>query len=111
MRIGIVTHFDAAHSLQWEPMGKEIHGHTYRVEVVVEGELDERGIVLDFIELKARVKKVTDKLDHKNLNRIFDLPTCENICQFIFDELKRELSVVYVRVWEGEGKWAECRGP
>lgn len=109
MRIGIVTHFDAAHSLPWEPKGETVHGHTYRTEVVIEGEVNEKGIVLDFRDLRVAVKEVTDRLDHRNLNDVLDLPTCENITRFVFDHLRKDLPVVSVRVWEGEGKWSECR--
>ncbi|MFQ6085929.1 MAG: 6-pyruvoyl tetrahydropterin synthase family protein [Candidatus Bathyarchaeia archaeon] len=110
MRIGIVTHFDAAHFLEWERRGKEVHGHTYRVEVVIEGDLDDRGVVMDFLDLKKEVEKVTDNLDHKNLNVILDPPTCENISKFIYRELRKALPVVSVKVWEGQGKWAESIG-
>lgn len=86
--------FDAAHYLPNVPDGhkcKEMHGHTYRLRVWLEGKPDAAlGWVMDFAELKKAVKPLLDKLDHKCLNNIKDLPnpTCELIAVFIWDNLK-----------------------
>jgi 6-pyruvoyltetrahydropterin/6-carboxytetrahydropterin synthase len=110
MKVGRVFHFDAGHYIlddKGSPC-EEPHGHTYKLEVVVEGPVRKDGMVIDFREIKEVVnKRVMKKLDHKNLNDIFKNPTAENIARWIFDELKKELNVVSVKLWEGEGKWAE----
>ncbi len=86
--------FDAAHYLPNVPDGhkcKEMHGHTYRLRVWLEGQPDAAlGWVMDFAELKKAVKPLLDQLDHKCLNNIKDLPnpTCELIAVFIWDNLK-----------------------
>ncbi|HOV52500.1 MAG TPA: 6-carboxytetrahydropterin synthase, partial [Methanothrix sp.] len=53
MKLGLVAEFDAAHSLPGY-IGKcaNLHGHTYQVEVVVEGEIGEDGFVMDFYHMK-----------------------------------------------------------
>ena len=50
-RIGRSYRFESAHHLPHLPDGhkcKNLHGHNYRLEVVVRGRLDERGFVRDF---------------------------------------------------------------
>lgn len=86
--------FDSAHFLPNVPDGhkcKEMHGHTYRLRVWLEGKLDDKlGWVIDFADLKKAVKPVLDKVDHKCLNNIKELgnPTCELIAVWIWDQLK-----------------------
>lgn len=71
--------FDSAHFLPNVPVGhkcKEMHGHTYRLRVWLEGPLlPELGWVMDFADLKAVVKPVVERLDHKCLNNIVGLET------------------------------------
>lgn len=87
--------FDSAHRLEsYEGACKYLHGHTYKLEITVRGRVDERGMVIDFNDLKAAVKnKIIDRLDHRYLNDIFTFnPTCENMLFWIFDELEADLT-------------------
>ena len=60
--------FASAHFLIFANGKREpLHGHNYQVSVVVEGELDHSGVVLDFISFKPVVKQVCDALDHRTL--------------------------------------------
>jgi 6-pyruvoyltetrahydropterin/6-carboxytetrahydropterin synthase len=60
--------FAAAHFLIFANGRREpLHGHNYQVSVVMEGELDRAGVVLDFITFKPLVKQVCDALDHRTL--------------------------------------------
>ncbi len=60
--------FASAHFLIFANGERErLHGHNYQVSVVMEGELDRAGIVLDFTSLKPLVKRVCDDLDHRTL--------------------------------------------
>lgn len=60
--------FASAHFLIFANGRREaLHGHNYQVSVAVEGELDEAGIVLNFITFKPLVKQVCDDLDHRTL--------------------------------------------
>ncbi len=112
MKICRVFYFDAAHFLpRYKGKCERLHGHTYKLEVVVEDKKREDGMVLDFNELKTIVKKtVLDKLDHQNMNEIFENPTAENMAEWIFDELDKEMPLSSVKLWEGSGKWVEVEG-
>lgn len=111
MRICREFYFDAAHFLpRYKGRCERLHGHTYKLEVIVEGEVGEGGMVMDFNHLKEVVKdSIIRKLDHENLNEIFDNPTAENIAQWIIDELKNKIPVYSVKLWEGNGKWVEVK--
>lgn len=109
MKIGIIEYFDAAHSIPGHKKCGETHGHTYQVEVVIEGEPKD-GMVLDFSDFKKSVKEVLSTLDHKNLDDILDVATVENIVKFVYDSLKKKLPVISVKIWEGNGKYAEIEG-
>ena len=107
MRIGIFDHMDCAHRVQALVGGNQTHGHTYKVEVVLEGPVKD-GLVMDFKELRDVVRKALSKYDHKDLSDFFEVPSCETICQAIFEDLKPGLpGLRLVRCWEGYNKWAE----
>jgi 6-pyruvoyltetrahydropterin/6-carboxytetrahydropterin synthase len=82
--------FDSAHALtQYYGKCENLHGHTYRLEVTVEGPVHDNGMVVDFVLLKRIVKRtVLSQLDHQNLNDHFDNPSAENIALWIWDQLK-----------------------
>ncbi len=63
---------------------ENLHGHNFIVYIFCKSkELNEDGMVIDFIKIKELIHK---KLDHKNLNDIFDFnPTSENIAKWIVD--------------------------
>lgn len=103
--------FDAAHSLRgYEGACARLHGHSYRVQVSLQGDrLDEVGMLMDFRRLKAVCREVIDKFDHVYLNEVppFDRmnPTCENIARHLYGELSQALAdapvcVAYVTIWE-----------
>ncbi len=108
--LSITGHFDAAHAIREYPGEcRNLHGHTWDVEVTVEGsELDEIGIVYDFKQLKADLGMVLGRYDHGYLNEIppFDVlnTTAENLARVIFDELAarvgEQVRVIAVSVWE-----------
>ena len=107
MRVGIFDFMDCAHSVKALDGCDVPHGHTYKVEVVVEGPLVD-GMVMDFKALRAVAKQAMGKYDHKDLSTIFEVPSCEAVAQGLFDDIKKELpGLKTVRVWEGYNKWAE----
>jgi 6-pyruvoyltetrahydropterin/6-carboxytetrahydropterin synthase len=68
-----------------------MHGHSFRVEVVVEGPLDPaKGYLVDFGDLKAATHPIEQALDHRCLNEIPGLenPTSEMLAKWIWDRLK-----------------------
>jgi len=95
--------FHAAHHLSWHS-GRcaQVHGHTYRFEVVVVGELDENGIIIDFDSLVPLVHRVVlERLDHHDLNEIIENPTAELIAEWIFNQLEPAIQgLSEIRVWE-----------
>ncbi len=67
-KVGIEgLNFDAAHYTKGsEGKCMNIHGHTFRLSVEVEGEINqETGFVIDFTILKRIVKNIIDEYDHK----------------------------------------------
>jgi 6-pyruvoyltetrahydropterin/6-carboxytetrahydropterin synthase len=115
--IGVVEEFAAAHAIRdYNGPCERIHGHNYRVEVTVAGhETDQRGIVVDFRELRAMVRAVTDQLDHRFLNDLpaFDntSPTSETLARYIYGQLSEPvkthgLQLRRVTVWETQRAWA-----
>ncbi|MBS3821073.1 MAG: 6-carboxytetrahydropterin synthase QueD [Planctomycetes bacterium] len=109
--------FDAAHSLPAAPNGhkcKRIHGHSYRVDIHVSGEVDrQRGWLMDFGDLKCLVAPIIDELDHRNLDELDDLPnsTSEMLAKYIWDRLLPSLSALSaVTVWESASSRCIYRG-
>lgn len=99
--------FEAAHVLPHHT-GKcsRLHGHSYRLDVTVEGPLEAAGpasgMVVDFDEL-ARIVRATivDKLDHTHLNDTIENPTSENIVVWIWRRLAPQLpGLAELTLWE-----------
>jgi 6-pyruvoyltetrahydropterin/6-carboxytetrahydropterin synthase len=97
--------FEAAHRLPQVPAGHKcarLHGHSYRVEVQVSGEVGaDTGWVLDFADLSEAFRPVREQLDHYYLNDIDGLanPTSEVLARWIWDRLAATLplSAIVVR--------------
>jgi 6-pyruvoyltetrahydropterin/6-carboxytetrahydropterin synthase len=107
MRVGIFEYMDCAHSVKSLDNCDVVHGHTYKAEVMVEGPIKD-GMVIDFKALREITRQCMASYDHKNLSEIFEVPSCENICQALFDDIKKkQAGLVSVRLWEGHNKWAE----
>jgi 6-pyruvoyltetrahydropterin/6-carboxytetrahydropterin synthase len=112
MRLGITEFIDCAHFLPGHVKCGRVHGHTYKVEVAIEGETTEGGMVVDFGELRSRVRGVLEEYDHRSWNDALESPTVENICALLAKRLADSLPFQFViRVWEGHGKWAETGSP
>ena len=117
VRLKKVFKFDAAHRLphlgETHKCGS-MHGHTYRVELSVEGEVDgEKGWLIDFGELKEVVEPFFDILDHTVLNQIAGLenPTAENLCRWLWERIQPRLpSLCEIVVWETDTSACICRG-
>ncbi len=110
MKVGIFDFMDCAHSVPALDGCGVAHGHTYKVEVVFEGEIKD-GMVMDFKALREATRRAMARYDHKDLSGLLDPPSCENLSLALLADLRRELpGVVLVRCWEGHNKWAEA-GP
>jgi 6-pyruvoyltetrahydropterin/6-carboxytetrahydropterin synthase len=82
--------FDAAHHLTaYHGKCENVHGHTYKLAVTLEGKVQKNGLVVDFTILKKIVKKhVLDELDHKDLNTVIKNPSAENVAVWIWERLE-----------------------
>ncbi len=108
MRVGIFEYMDCAHMVKSLDNCEVPHGHTYKAEVVLEGQL-KGGMVMDFKELRDITKKAMARYDHKDLSQIFKVPSCENICLALFKDIRVTLpGLRSVKLWEGHNKWAEA---
>src|ERR1041385_5889212 len=107
MKLGITEYIDCAHHLPGHPKCGRLHGHTYTIDVVIEGE-KKGGMIVDFADLKNAVKTVLGEYDHRSFNEFLDYPSVENICELIGGKLLDRLPYSFtIRVWEGHGKYAE----
>lgn len=59
--------FSAAHFVISGGECEALHGHNYQVELVVDGDLDDSGMVMDFRDLKDEVARACSELDHRIL--------------------------------------------
>lgn len=129
--------FDMAHILDGhDGKCRNLHGHTYKLQVEVSGDLyqqgPKKGMVMDFADLKDIVKTlILEPMDHafiydtnsereckiaallNELNsKTFDMPTrttAEEMARFIFNRLKSELPLSAVRLWETPTSFCEYR--
>jgi len=113
--------FAAGHALRnYKGKCENVHGHNFRVQVVIEGEkLDEAGLLVDFIDVKAAMRTIIERLDHVFLNDIspFDVknPSAENIAEYFYSEMTKSLKtpvpvhVREVKVWETDIQSATYR--
>lgn len=110
---------------------KNIHGHSYKMIVEFEGELDENQMVIDYYDVEKIINPVIEKLDHSFMVNIDDKAvleflekmnskkvvvgfnsTAENICNYLLSEIKKtklpsNILSVKVRVYETQFDYAE----
>jgi 6-pyruvoyltetrahydropterin/6-carboxytetrahydropterin synthase len=97
MQLRKTFQFEAANLLPHLPPEhkcRRLHGHSFKVEIVIEGDCDPRlGWVMDYADIKAAFKPLWEQLDHYYLNEVKGLenPTSENIAIWIWKELKASL--------------------
>jgi 6-pyruvoyltetrahydropterin/6-carboxytetrahydropterin synthase len=113
--------FAAGHALRnYRGKCENVHGHNYRCQVSILGEqLDEFGLLVDFVELMRVVHTVLDRMDHQWLNEFppFDVlnPSAENMAKYIYDEVssgltaKEGVRVGAVKLWETDTASATYR--
>lgn len=110
---------------------KNIHGHSYKMIVEFEGELDKNEMIIDYYDVEKIINPIIEKLDHafmvnKNDQIVLELlnrmnskkvvvdfhSTAENICLYLLNEVKKaslpeNVSSIKVRVYETEFDYAE----
>ena len=123
MKIGKVIQWDMGHRvLNHRSVCKGLHGHRYKAEICVEGDLvekkdaSEEGMVIDFADIKKTAQKfVQEELDHAFMVWEKDIelleffkntkghkpvivpftPTAENVAAYIFNQLKDKFTDVF----------------
>ena len=105
--------FEAAHRLPNVPEGhkcRRLHGHSFRVELICEGEIDPHtGWLIDFADIKRAFEPVFARLDHRYLNEIDGLenPTSENVARWIWERVQATLPTL-VQITVAETCTARC---
>ena len=112
---------------------KNIHGHSYKMIVEFDGNLNENEMIIDFYDVDKLLKPLIDRLDHafmvnKNDTAVIEFldkikskklvvdfnSTVENICKYVLDEIKKfnlpkNIFSVSVRIYEINEDYAEER--
>lgn len=115
--------FDAAHHLhEYEGKCKNLHGHTYRVIFGISGFVDDRGLMIDFGDIKEIWKsEIEIYLDHRYLNETLPAmnTTAENMVVWIYEKMAESITnrqelyhgarVEFVRLYETPTSYAEAR--
>lgn len=130
-RVTRVIDFSYGHRLlDYEGECRHLHGHNGRVEIDVESVVtDHRGMVIDFADIRDKVKSwIDDNLDHRMIlhrddplvpvleelgeaHYLMDSnPTAENIASHIYEMTSsNELQISEVRLWETVNSFAVYR--
>ena len=117
MRIGKHFEFEASHQLPYHK-GKcsRLHGHSYKLTLIAEGNINKEGMVVDFDVLSMVVKEtIIEKYDHRHLNDFFENPTAETLAEFFFEMADKRLReatnnsvrIVKLRLYETAKSFAE----
>lgn len=110
---------------------KNIHGHTYKMRVEIEGDLDQNGMVMDYYDVSSVISPLVDELDHSfivkdNDSEVIEFldklnskkvvvpfeTTAENITLYMLQKIKENITSdrikkIKVRVYETEKTYAE----
>jgi 6-pyruvoyltetrahydropterin/6-carboxytetrahydropterin synthase len=113
MRLAKEFTFDSAHFLKdYHGKCERLHGHTYRMRVTIEGEVQPNGLLMDFADIKKIVnEKVVDIWDHNNINDTLEHASVENMCVWAWEQIKPELPMlIEIRIWETPTSFAVYSG-
>lgn len=112
-QVSVDETFSAGHALRgYRGKCENIHGHNYKVRIVLEGPaLDSIGLLYDFTNLKRVIRDIVAGVDHKFLNEQapFDVvnPSAENLAKYFHDEISTQLKAMpggtrlaQVTIWE-----------
>lgn len=110
---------------------KNIHGHSYKMILGLEGETDQSGMVMDYYDVEKVIDPIVEKLDHAFMvynedKEIISLlekmkskmvivgfqSTVENICRYFLYEIKKitlpsNIDRVSVRIYEAADDYVE----
>ncbi len=121
--VSVEETFAAGHALRnYRGKCENVHGHNYKVQITVRGaELDQAGLLVDFVELKRVLNAIIERLDHQFLNDVapFDVlnPSAENMAKYFHEEMssglgpRQSVEVSEVKLWETDTSCATYRPP
>jgi len=117
---------------------RNVHGHSYRMVLEIEGEVQKNGMIIDFLELRKIVKPIIEKYDHafmcfnkdtvvlqflkkhrmKYVTVNFQ-STVENICEHFADKIitkllklkRKNLQSITVNIYETPNAYATVTIP
>lgn len=114
MKISCEFHYDSAHYLTKVPSGHKcanLHGHTYRLIVEVDGPVGEDGFVVDFALVKGVLSPLVRTLDHRLINEVIPNPTVENQLAWLWTRLVPKLpGLSSLTLYEGLSNFGTYRG-
>src|ERR687883_1722131 len=103
----IERNFSSAHQLRgYKGKCENLHVHNYKIEIYARGsELNNIGLLVDFVELKAAADEVVNYLDHRNINELppFDdelNPSAENLARYILERVASRVGDGRVQVYK-----------
>ena len=108
----IERNFSSAHQLRgYQGKCENLHGHNYKIEIYARGtELNNIGLLVDFVELKQAADQIVTYLDHKNLNELDPFvaeqnPSAENVARFVLERIASKIDddrvqIYKVKCWE-----------
>jgi 6-pyruvoyltetrahydropterin/6-carboxytetrahydropterin synthase len=113
----VAARFEAAHRLVGDfGPARRMHGHTYRMEVIVRGQhLGEDGTLYDIGELGQAVDDLAASLNYRDLNEVPGLSgvntTAEAVADHCWEKLapplrNKGLDSLVVRIWESPDAYA-----
>jgi len=103
----IERNFSSAHQLRgYRGKCENLHGHNYKIEIYARGrELNQIGLLVDFVDLKQAADELVTYLDHKNLNELEPFateqnPSAENLARFCLEKLAAKLNDDRVEIYK-----------
>jgi len=103
----IERNFSSAHQLRgYKGKCENLHGHNYKIEIYARGrELNNIGLLVDFVELKDAANELVAYLDHKNLNELEPFITeqnssAENVARYCLEKLAGKLNDERVEIYK-----------
>lgn len=135
IKIGKEYHWEMSHRLQfYNGLCKNIHGHSYKMILELEGEADDDGMLLDFYKIDEIVKPILNEYDHsfviyKNDIEVLQFltengfrsivldfnTTVENLAKHFANLLKSKFSqfenidFIYIKIYETYDAYAEAK--
>ena len=132
MKVAKEFHWEMGHRLpEHFDLCKNIHGHSYKMIVEFEGELNKGGMVIDFYDVEKIIHPFVEEMDHAFMVKADDNvvleflnelnskkvvvnfeSTVENICKYISDKITKcklpeDIKSISVKVYETAGDYAE----